>query len=692
MTVTDASETATRAQPSTRLGRARASTRKALSFNGTSSRVTIPDTASLHLSSAMTLEAWVSLGGHQQVARRDHEGQRQLLPRGDFEQVERPAGGAIIGGSTTEAIGTTALPVNTLDAPGSHLRRFRSTPLRQRQPHPHHGEDGRDHRVLQRAHDRQRPPTTASTSPVSSTRSASTTRPSPRPRSRATWPQPSTGRTRRRLRCPGRFRRRRSRSRLDLAWGAATDNLAVTGYRIERCQGAACTNFVQIAAPAGTATSYSDTTVVDATSYSYRVRAVDAAATSAPTATPHPARRPTRRRPPRRARSLRRRLERPDRPRLDRSHRQRRPITGYLIERCQGTACTNFAQIAAPEGTATAYSDTGVAASTTYRYRVRATDAAANVSVYGNIAAGSTPAGSDTQAPSAPGTLTATAVSSSRIDLAWGAATDNVAVTSYLVERCQGTACTDFAQIAAPSGTGTAYNDASVGSATSYRYRVRATDAVPNLGAYGNIAAATTPAGVGSRRSRRMRSTRVHGRRITDASGTGNTGTAADTDLVELGQYGKALSFTGVGSRVTILDSASRLSPRRLEAWVNPAQRELARRDHEGQRQLLPGGQDRTPAASYTAARSSAAATPIDHGTAILKAGRWTHLALTYDGFNLGSTSTAPSPAPRRPQVRSLLGDRASRSAATLFTASTTPVSSTRSASTTSAHPRARST
>ena len=31
----------------------------ALSFNGSSSRVTVPDSASLHLTTAMTLEAWV---------------------------------------------------------------------------------------------------------------------------------------------------------------------------------------------------------------------------------------------------------------------------------------------------------------------------------------------------------------------------------------------------------------------------------------------------------------------------------------------------------------------------------------------------------------------------------------------------------------------------------------------------------
>ena len=52
--------------------------------------------------------------------------------------------------------------------------------------------------------------------------------------------------------------------------------------------------------------------------------------------------------------------------------------------------------------------------------------------------------------PTAPGTLTATVVSGSEIDLAWGAATDNVGVTGYLVERCQGAGCSTFAQIATP--------------------------------------------------------------------------------------------------------------------------------------------------------------------------------------------------------------------------------------------------
>jgi chitodextrinase len=81
-------------------------------------------------------------------------------------------------------------------------------------------------------------------------------------------------------------------------------------------------------------------------------------------------------------------------------------------------------------------------------------------------------------------------VSRSQINLLWTAATDNVGVTGYLVERCQGVACSAFAQIA--TATGTTYNDTGLAPNTSYSYRVRATDAAGNLGPYSNVASATT--------------------------------------------------------------------------------------------------------------------------------------------------------------------------------------------------------
>ena len=54
----------------------------------------------------------------------------------------------------------------------------------------------------------------------------------------------------------------------------------------------------------------------------------------------------------------------------------------------------------------------------------------------------------DTEPPSAPGTLSATVAGATEIDLAWGAATDNVGVTRYLIERCEGAGCSSFVAIA----------------------------------------------------------------------------------------------------------------------------------------------------------------------------------------------------------------------------------------------------
>ena len=99
----------------------------------------------------------------------------------------------------------------------------------------------------------------------------------------------------------------------------------------------------------------------------------------------------------------------------------------------------------------------------------------------------------DTNAPTAPGDLMATAVSSNQIDLSWLSSTDNVAVTEYLVER-QDLGSTNFAQIG--TATDTNYNDTGLAANTSYSYRVRATDAAVNLSPYSSVASATTFPGV----------------------------------------------------------------------------------------------------------------------------------------------------------------------------------------------------
>ncbi len=270
-------------------------------------------------------------------------------------------------------------------------------------------------------------------------------------------------------------------SAINLTWSAATDNVGVTGYRVERCQGASCTTFAQIATPTGT--SYNDSGLVAGSTYRYRVRATDAAGnlgayspiasattSSAPDTTP-----------PTAPASLTATAAGSTAISLTWSAATDNVgVTSYRVERCQGASCTTFAQIATPAGTS--YSDSGLVAGTTYRYRVRATDAAGNLGPYSAIASATTSAGSDTTPPSAPGTPSATATSSSAISLTWTAATDNVGVTGYKVERCLGASCTTFAQIATP--TGTSYSDSGLVAGTTYRYRVRATDAAGNLGPY----------------------------------------------------------------------------------------------------------------------------------------------------------------------------------------------------------------
>jgi chitodextrinase len=98
----------------------------------------------------------------------------------------------------------------------------------------------------------------------------------------------------------------------------------------------------------------------------------------------------------------------------------------------------------------------------------------------------------DTTPPTAPANLTANAASASQISLSWTPSTDNVGVAAYLIERCQGSACSGFAQVG--TSTGPAFNDNGLAASTTYSYRVRATDAAGNLSGYSNTATATTAA------------------------------------------------------------------------------------------------------------------------------------------------------------------------------------------------------
>ncbi|TVY01241.1 discoidin domain-containing protein [Cohnella terricola] len=90
----------------------------------------------------------------------------------------------------------------------------------------------------------------------------------------------------------------------------------------------------------------------------------------------------------------------------------------------------------------------------------------------------------DTEPPTAPSNLQATAVSGKEVSLAWTASTDNVGVEGYDVYR-------DGTLIG--STTSTTYSDSGVQAKTTYSYTVIARDSAGNRSASSNAASVTTP-------------------------------------------------------------------------------------------------------------------------------------------------------------------------------------------------------
>lgn len=166
-------------------------------------------------------------------------------------------------------------------------------------------------------------------------------------------------------------------------------------------------------------------------------------------------------------------------------------VADYIVQRCQGNGCTGFAQIATSTGTT--YTDSSVSASTTYSYRVQAVDVDGNASAWSNTATVTTVGN---QPPTAPTNLTATAVSTSQINLSWTASTSSIGLANYVLYRCQGVGCTGFSQIATP--TATTYSDTGLTANISYSYEVEAIDIEGNVSPFSNVATAATSSSSGT--------------------------------------------------------------------------------------------------------------------------------------------------------------------------------------------------
>src|SRR2546428_414569 len=139
-------------------------------------------------------------------------------------------------------------------------------------------------------------------------------------------------------------------------------------------------------------------------------------------------------------------------------------------------------------GTSTTYSDTGLAAGTTYTYRVSAIN-----SVGTSPPSGTGSATTLAVAPSPPTGLTATAVASSQISLSWSTPNNGgSAITGYKIERSADGGTTWSTLVANTGSRATTYSDTGVTHTTTYTYRVSAINSIgtspPSI-----TASATTP-------------------------------------------------------------------------------------------------------------------------------------------------------------------------------------------------------
>lgn len=260
-----------------------------------------------------------------------------------------------------------------------------------------------------------------------------------------------------------------SSSRIDLSWGVSTGTVA--GYRIERRTGSGA----YVAIDTITGTSYQDDGLAAATSYTYRVRACNAGGCSAYGN-------------PSTATTL------PDPPAIPASFNATTsssteielswtgvtgPVTEYRLERRTGGG--GFTLHETLPGTATTFDDDGLTPATSYTYRVQACNA-------GGCSAFSSEATATTHPlpPGTPGTLVASIISATRIDLAWGASSGIVA--GYEIERRSGADA--YTLVATVSGA-TTFQNTALTAGTGYGYRVRACNA-GGCSAFGNEVSATT--------------------------------------------------------------------------------------------------------------------------------------------------------------------------------------------------------
>ena len=428
---------------------------------------------------------------------------------------------------------------------------------------------------------------------------------------------------------PGSLTATASAGAVDLAWQASTDNVGVTAYNVHRGTSAGFTPTAANRIAQTTVTSHRDAGLAPGT-YHYKVIAVDAAGNASTPSSVASATVPDTQAPTTPG-SLTATASAGAVDLAWQASTDNVGVTGYDVHRGTVSGFTPSAANRVIRATQTTYRDAGLAAGT-YYYKVVAVDAAGNASAPSNQASATVSPPADTQPPSGPGTLTASAAASA-VDLVWPGATDNVGVTGYDVHRGTSAGFTPGAANRVVRASGTTYRDPGLAAGTYY-YRVIAVDAAGNLGPPSNEASATVSATAPTGLVAAYSFNEGSGTSVTDRSGTGNAGTISGATRVAAGKYGAALSFDGVNDWVTVPDAASLDVGRvTVEAWVRPTAlggmwRTVVFKERPGG--LVYG--------LYGSQGGGRALGQVDIGgernalgSSTMPLNTWTHLAVTYD-------------------------------------------------------------
>jgi len=319
-----------------------------------------------------------------------------------------------------------------------------------------------------------------------------------------------------------------SATRIDLAWTGSTDNRGAPTYRVERCSGAGCNSFGEVSQP--TATLLQDAGLTSGTSYSYRVRAVDAANNFSGYSNVE-----TRQTPDNIAPST------PGQPTMNNvtatgagatwaASTDNVGVTGYEYS-LNGGSWTSTGSASA------SYTLSGLTNGTTYTFAVRARDLAGNV---GNSSPSRAFSTTDTSAPTTPGTPTIGSIANTTASATWTASTDNVGVTGYQYSL-NGGAWTDTGSASA------SFNLTGLAAGTAYTFAVRARDNANNVSAASGNASFSTTGGTDTTAPTTPGQPTIGSITVTGASATW----AASTDGVGVTGYEYSLSggtWTATGS------------------------------------------------------------------------------------------------------------------------------------------------